>query len=934
MTKEYKQTLNLPQTDFPMKANLVEQEPRRLTRWQGLYERQRALRKDAPKFILHDGPPYANGHIHLGHALNKVLKDIVMKSRALSGYDTPYVPGWDCHGLPIEVNVEKKIGKPGHKVSAKEFRAACRAYAAEQIAIQREEFKRLGILGDWDHPYLTMDFKFEADVMRSLARILEQGYVRRGFKPVYWCVDCASALAEAEVEYALKTSLAIDVRFSVVDETLFLSHFKNSAKISGPIAVPIWTTTPWTLPANEAVALNAEIDYALVQCTDECLLIAKELVPVVMARYGYVNFKIIAECKGADLEHSVLQHPFYDKQVPIILGDHVTVNDGTGAVHTAPAHGVEDYHIGVRYHLKVESPVQPQGTYAEDLPLFGGRFVRSVDADIIEVLRKNKKLLKEVRLEHSYPHCWRHKTPLIFRATPQWFIALNETNLKDNCVHATKSVQWVPAQGSTRMLAMLNNRPDWCISRQRTWGVPIPFVIHKVTGELHPDILSIIEIVAKKVEQAGIDVWYDLSLAELTDDHQDYIFDRSVLDVWFDSGVTHFCVLKQRVELQYPADVYLEGADQHRGWFQSSLLTSVAMSAQAPYKAVLTHGFTVDDQGRKMSKSLGNVIPPEKIIKTLGADMLRLWVASTDYQGDMSLSEEILKRTTDTYRRLRNTARFLLSNLDDFNPATDCVPYEHLISLDRFALALTYRTQIIIQQAYVAYDFHIAYQTMLGFCINDMGNFYLDIIKDRQYTAKKATHARRSAQTVMYHMAHALCRWLAPICSFTADEIWDYLPGTKEDSVFLSTWYEELSDLSATEKMGYDFWQRMIAVRNAVNKEIERLRNDKQIGSALEADVALYADGALYQDLIALKDELRFVLITSSTSVQPLAQAPTQAVNTESDGLKLYITASPHTKCVRCWQRRADVGVSAEDPELCGRCVVNVTGEGEERAYA
>ena len=942
---DYKHTLNLPQTDFPMKANLAQREPEMLAQWQarGLYEKLRAARAGAPRFVLHDGPPYANGEIHIGHAVNKVLKDIIVKARGLSGFDVPYVPGWDCHGLPIELQVEKKVGKAGVKVDAKHFRKACREYASSQVDKQREDFMRLGVWGDWQRPYLTMDFKFEADIIRSLGRIIENGHLHRGRKPVHWCADCGSALAEAEVEYEDKTSPAIDVRFALDDEQALFTRCRYVPEHAGhgPLSIVIWTTTPWTLPANRAVAVHPELEYVVVQTPNERLVLAEALMKQAMARYGVDDYRVIATCLGADLEGLKLFHPFYAREVPVIVGDHVTTDTGTGAVHTAPAHGQEDYVVGVRYGLPVDNPVGGDGVFLPGTELFAGEHVFKANDHVVAVLKAKGALVHEEALRHSYPHCWRHKTPLIFRATPQWFISMGQNELRAQALAAIRKVRWMPGWGQARIEGMVQNRPDWCISRQRTWGVPITLFVHKESGALHPRTAELIEQVALRVEHSGVDAWFDLQAAELLGDeaqHYDKVTDT--LDVWFDSGVTHACVLDQRAELGgAPADLYLEGSDQHRGWFQSSLLTSVGMRGSAPYRGVLTHGFTVDAQGRKMSKSVGNVVAPQKVVNSLGADILRLWVAATDYRGEMSVSDEILKRTADAYRRLRNTARFLLANLHGFDPARDLLPPERMIELDRWAVEHARRLQTQVIAAYEQYEFHQIYQRVHNFCVVEMGGFYLDIIKDRQYTTRADSAARRSAQTAMYHIAEAMVRWLAPILSFTADEIWRYLPGARGESVLLETWHPLPAMYADTEgaDAGVDFWGDVIAVREAVGKELERLRVAGGIGSGLDAEVDLYCGRELHDRLLRLDDELRFVLITSSARVHATAAVPDEAVHfTLPSGDELWVTVAPseHAKCVRCWHRRADVGSRADHPELCGRCVENVAGAGEQRRHA
>ncbi|GAB6142109.1 isoleucine--tRNA ligase [Methylosoma difficile] len=939
MTMDYKKTLNLPNTAFPMKGNLAQREPEQLKKWQqaDLYNKIRAHCAGRHPFILHDGPPYANGEIHIGHAVNKVLKDFILKSKTLSGFDAPYVPGWDCHGLPIELQVEKKVGKAGAKVSPAIFRKACREYASKQVAIQKEAFVRLGIFGDWEKPYLTMDFAFEADIVRALGKIAANGHIDKGAKPVHWCTDCGSALAEAEVEYEDKNSPAIDVRFTVVDEASFLNacHHIPEHDGHGPVSVVIWTTTPWTLPANQGVALNAELDYAVVQCGDERLVIAEALLKDAMSRYSIEDYRVVAYCKGADLENQRLQHPFYDRQVPIILGDHVTIDAGTGAVHTAPGHGQEDYVVGRKYGLEVDNPVGSDGVYLPGTPLFAGEHVFNANAHVVEVLQANGKLVHHHSLLHSYPHCWRHHTPIIFRATPQWFISMNKNHLRETALKEVKRVEWIPDWGQARIESMIEGRPDWCVSRQRTWGVPIALFVHKETGELHPQTLDLIEQVAQRIEKSGIDAWFELDASELLGaDAANYDKIGDTLDVWFDSGVTHAAVLARREGLHFPADLYLEGSDQHRGWFQSSLLTSVAMHAVAPYKAVLTHGFTVDRNGEKMSKSKGNVIPPQSVMKKLGADVLRLWIASTDYRGEMRVSDEILERTSDGYRRLRNTARFLLSNLADFDPEQDLVATDDLLALDRWMVDRAYLLQEEVKAAYEAYQFQPIFQKVHHFCVIDLGGFYLDIIKDRQYTAKADGLARRSAQTAMYHILEALTRWLAPIISYTAEEIWQYLPGKRGDSIFLETWYTGLAQLDDSCALNREFWQTVMSIRTTVSKELEKSRAKGDIGSSLNAEVELYCNDDYSQLLSQLGDELRFVFITSNATVLDGQNSPDDAIATEIDGIKLKVRVSEHTKCVRCWHQRPDVGSHEEHPELCGRCVENVAGAGENRKYA
>ncbi len=939
MTMDYKKTLNLPNTGFPMKGNLAQREPERLKKWKeaDLYHKIRQAFAGRHQFILHDGPPYANGEIHIGHAVNKVLKDIIVKSKTLSGFDVPYVPGWDCHGLPIELMVEKKIGKADIKVSPAVFRKACREYAAKQVDIQKEAFVRLGILGDWDNPYLTMDFAFEADIVRSLGKITQKGHVVAGAKPVHWCTDCGSALAEAEVEYEDKHSPAIDVRFQVVDESAFmgLCHHALEHEGHGLLSVVIWTTTPWTLPANQGVALSPDLEYVVVQCETERLVVAEALLKDTMLRYGNDNYHVIGYCKGSAWEYQLLQHPFYDRQVPVILGDHVTVEAGTGAVHTAPGHGQDDYIVGKKYGLPIDNPVGGDGVFLSNTEFFAGEHVFNANVHVLEVLESKGKLVHQQAILHSYPHCWRHKTPIIFRATPQWFISMNQNGLRKKALSEVKRVNWIPEWGQARIESMIEGRPDWCISRQRTWGVPITFFIHKETGELHPRTVELIEQVAKRIEEKGIEAWFELKKEELLGiEAADYEKMTDTLDVWFDSGVTHACVLDKREQLRFPADLYLEGSDQHRGWFQSSLLASTAMNDVAPYKAVLTHGFTVDKNGEKMSKSKGNVIPPQSVMKNLGADVLRLWIASTDYRSEMRVSDEILERTSDGYRRLRNTARFLLSSLDDFDPAKDLVATPNLLALDRWLMDRAYLLQEEVKAAYETYQFQHIYQKVHHFCVLDLGGFYLDIIKDRQYTAKADSLARRSAQTTMYHVIEALTRWLAPIISYTADEIWQFIPGQRSESVFLETWYDGLVKLDDNAVMNREFWQTIMSVRAAVSKELEKSRAKGDIGSSLNAEIELYCNPELFNALNQLSEELHFIFITSNALVIADQFAPDDAIQTEFEGVKLKVIVSEYKKCVRCWHQRYDVGEHVAHPELCGRCEENVVGNGERRFYA
>ncbi|WP_455812491.1 isoleucine--tRNA ligase [Pseudomonas graminis] len=936
---DYKSTLNLPETGFPMRGDLAKREPGMLQRWYDdkLYGIIREAKKGKKTFILHDGPPYANGSIHIGHSVNKILKDIIVKSKGMAGYDSPYVPGWDCHGLPIEHKVEQMIGKPGEKVSASEFRAACRKYAAEQVEGQKADFIRLGVLGDWDRPYLTMNFKTEANIIRALGKIIGNGHLHKGAKPVHWCLDCRSALAEAEVEYYDKTSPSIDVMFNAVDKDAVQAKF-GAGQVDGPIALVIWTTTPWTMPANRAISLHPEFDYQLLQIEGRALILAKDMVESVMKRVGIAAWTVLGEAKGADLELMGFQHPFLGHTSPVVLGEHVTLEAGTGAVHTAPGHGPDDYVIGQKYGIEVANPVGPDGSFLPGTyPTLDGVNVFKANDMIVELLREKGALLHVEKLHHSYPHCWRHKTPIIFRATPQWFISMDQKGLRAQSLKEIKGVQWIPDWGQARIESMVANRPDWCISRQRTWGVPMALFVHKDTEQLHPDSLELMEKVAKLVEQDGIQAWWDLDARDLMGaDADNYVKVPDTLDVWFDSGSTSYSVVDARPEFGgNEPDMYLEGSDQHRGWFMSSLMISTAMKGKAPYRQVLTHGFTVDGQGRKMSKSLGNTVSPQDVMNKLGADILRLWVASTDYSGEIAVSDEILKRSADSYRRIRNTARFLLANLAGFNPETDLVKPEEMVVVDRWAVGRALAAQNDIVASYEAYDFHEVVQRLMQFCSVEMGSFYLDIIKDRQYTAKSDGLARRSCQTALWYIVEALVRWMAPIMSFTADEIWGYLPGKRSQYVFTEEWFDGLFSLEDNQPMNDSYWAELLKVRGEVNKVIEQARADKRIGGSLEASVTLYADADLAAKLTSLGEELRFVLLTSGAQVADYAQATDDAQQSEAvKGLKIALQKAEGEKCPRCWHYTSDIGQNAEHADVCGRCVTNVAGSGEQRKFA
>lgn len=931
---DYKKTLNLLDTPFPMRGNLAQREPAMLESWKQkqLYQKIRTVSKDRPKFTLHDGPPYANGDIHIGHAVNKILKDIIIKSKTLAGFDASYIPGWDCHGLPIEHQIEKKHGK---QLPADKVRELCRKFASEQVERQKADFIRLGVLGDWEHAYLTMNFHTEAGIIRALSTIYRNGYLYQGQKPVNWCTDCGSALAEAEVEYEDKISPAIDVGFEIADTNQFAMFGTNAAEIPADtrIMAVIWTTTPWTLPANQAVCVHPDFYYALIQTGQGLLILAAELAQACLDRYG-LQGETLGHCKGAALEHLPLKHPFEDRIVKIICGRHVTLEAGTGLVHTAPAHGLDDYFVGQQYNLPSESPVDGNGKFIADKPLVGNLSVWKANDVVIETLRNNDHLLCFRKIEHSYPHCWRHKTPIIFRSTPQWFIGMNlkhntdtsqsPKTLRELAMQAVDTTRFYPAWGRARLEAMIKNRPDWCVSRQRNWGVPMAMFIHKETQEPHPRTQEFFELIAQRVEQQGIEAWFSLNAVDLLeDDAKDYQKLTDTLDVWFDSGTTHDTVVKPNAALNHPADLYLEGSDQHRGWFQSSLLTGCAINGHAPYHALLTHGFVVDGNGHKMSKSKGNVIAPQKVMDTYGADILRLWVASTDYSGELSISDEILKRVVESYRRIRNTLRFLLANLADFDAEKDMLPVGNWLEIDRYMLAYVETFQQDLTQIFAQYEFHQAVHKLHNFCSEDLGGFYLDILKDRLYTAAAQGQPRRAAQSALHHVTHSLVRLFAPILSFTADEAWEYLTHRSDDSVLLHTWHRFPEQSGAQQLLNR--WTRIRSLRAQVLKKLEESRMKGDIGSSLAAIVEIRAGKDDFTLLSSLGDDLKFVLITSEASLLQI------------DGLQvieIHITPSKHQKCERCWHYRTDVGHSKERPTLCERCVANLYGNGEQRKFA
>ena len=957
---DYKNTINLLETPFPMRGDMVKREPSMLERWtkENRYQKVREKCKGRDKFILHDGPPYANGTLHVGHAQNKILKDIIIRSKTIAGFDAPFVPGWDCHGLPIELNIEKKYGK---NLPAGEFRDKCRHYAEEQIGLQRTDFMRLGILGDWYNPYKTMNFETEAGIVRALGEVYKNGYLFRGVKPVHWCIECGSALAEAEVEYQDKTSPAVYVKFALnaqqpepmlgkilerklqfalsdgastdIMDALFSLHKDSTTltlndQLANTFAV-IWTTTPWTLPANQAICLGSEIEYSLIKVENEYLILASALIETVLSESGKsADYKVIATQKGSTLEGLSFKHPFYDRIVPAILGEHVTTDAGTGLVHTAPAHGMEDYHVGKLYNLDLHNPVGDDGKFISTTELFAGLTVWQGNPSVIEVLQQHDRLLAANKLQHSYPHCWRHKTPLIFRTTSQWFIGMEHSGkdgrtLRELAGKAVDNTRFFPEWGRARLEAMIKNRPDWCVSRQRNWGSPMTFFAHKETGELHPDSYKLLQQIADKIQAHGINAWFDLKSSDILSDEDANNYSKlpDTLDVWFDSGTTHFTVLKQRPELQWPADLYLEGSDQHRGWFQSSLLTGCAIEGQAPYKQLLTHSFVVDGQGYKMSKSKGNIVSLIQAVNKSGADILRLWVASTDYSDDVSFSDEILKRTTESYRRIRNTLRFLLANLVDFDINRDAVAIDKLVEVDKYALIRLQKLQTkVVDELYPSYQFHFIVQELVHFCSEDLGGFYLDMLKDRLYTSKADTHARRSAQTVLYHLATSLALMLSPILCFTADEVWGELCHDLNDSTLYHT-YHVIPEVKDNEDIAKR-WDKISDFRTGILKELENHRSSGKIGSSLQADLVISADKELYELLNGLGADLKFAYMVSKVTLNL------------ADTVSVEVIPSIAAKCERCWHYVDSVGNDITHPTICARCIENIVGDGEVRTFA
>ena len=932
-TIDYKATLNLPDTPFPMRGDLARREPAWVEEWKQrkVYEAIRAASRGRPKFVLHDGPPYANLAIHIGHAVNKILKDIVVKSRQLAGFDAPYVPGWDCHGMPIEVQIEKTHGK---NLPTAETQRLCRAHATEQIALQKADFQRMGVLGDWDHPYTTMAYVNEANEIRTLGKLLEKGYLYRGLKPVNWCFDCHSALAEAEVEYEDRQDIAIDVAFPLeASQREKLAQVFGLADLpEGAVQAVTWTTTPWTIPANQALNVHPEFTYALVRTARGVLLLAADLVADSLARFK-LEGSVIATAPGSALELIRFRHPFYDRAAPVYLGTYVTLEQGTGIVHSSPAYGVDDFLSCRRYGMAdddMQNPVQGDGRYAESLPLFGGLRIWDANPKIVDKLREGGALLHAEKITHSYMHCWRHRTPIIYRATTQWFAGMDDVpgyrgvkpvrSLRETALAGIEATQFFPGWGKSRLYGMIANRPDWTLSRQRQWGTPLPFFVDKETEALHPDTPALLELAALKVERGGIESWYESTHEDFGVDSAKYRKLTDTLDVWFDSGSTHETVLRHHSELQFPADLYLEGSDQHRGWFHSSLLTSSMLNGRPPYKALLTHGFAVDGDGKKMSKSKGNVVAPQKVWSVLGAEILRLWVGATDYSGDLSISDEILKRVVESYRRIRNTLRFLLANTADFDVAKHAIPVADLLEIDRYALAQAQSLMHEVEASYDRYEFHQVIQRLQTYCSEELGGFYLDVLKDRLYTAGADSHARRSAQTALALIRDAVLKMMAPVLSFTAEEAWRIVhPG--DASIFIQAWEGSLPAVPEAQAL-LDKWQRILAVRAVVQKELEGLRQDGKIGSSLAAEVTIVAPDAEYAALASLDDDLRFVMITSAARVE------------HGDALAVAVNPSAHDKCERCWHWRDDVGNDPVHPTICGRCVANLFGPGEHRAYA
>lgn len=948
MSMDYKSTINLPQTAFPMRGDLPKREPGWLAQWSEVdrYAQIQARTRSRPVFLLHDGPPYANGVIHLGHAINKILKDVVVKSKVMAGFHAPYVPGWDCHGMPIEIQIEKQYGKG---LPTAEVLAKARAYAQQQVDRQKGDFQRLGVLADWKNPYLTMNPVNEAGELRALAELLKKGYIYRGLKPVNWCFDCGSALAEAEVEYHDRTDSTVDVGFAFDDPQAVAKAFGLAELPAATGQIVIWTTTPWTLPANQALNVHPEFEYSLVSTERGLLLLARDRVETCLADYG-LSGEVMASAPGAALSELRFRHPLYAadpgyaRTSPIYLADYVTLDTGTGIVHSAPAYGVEDFQSCKAHGLtddEIISPVMGDGHYVPGLPLFGGLMIWEANPQIIKALDAAGSLLRQTRHAHSYMHCWRHKTPIIYRATSQWFAGMDKVpadggkTLREVALEGVEATKFYPAWGKQRLYNMIADRPDWTLSRQRQWGVPMAFFLNKETGALHPRSVELLEEVARRVEVGGIEAWQSLDPRELLgDEAEQYEKNRDTLDVWFDSGTTHWHVLRgsHADTMTFPADLYLEGSDQHRGWFHSSLLTASMLDGRPPYKALLTHGFTVDAEGRKMSKSLGNGIEPQDIVNKMGADILRLWVASTDYRQEMSLSDEILKRVADTYRRIRNTCRFLLGNLDGFDPAQHLLPPEAGVKLDQWAITQAHDVQQAVTAAYERYEFSEVVQRVQNYCTNELGSFYLDITKDRLYTMPTDSLGRRSAQSAMYRILQALVRWLAPILTFTAEEVWACMPGERDESVLFETWYDGLDAVQGSDAQRA-WWNDLLALRETGSKVLEGMRKAGEVGASLQATLDLQVDADWLERYAEAVPELRFFFITSDVRIHAEGVTGGEAVLLSQGSASLAASVNTDAKCVRCWHQRPDVGQHADHPELCGRCVDNVAGDGETRVW-
>jgi len=924
---EYKETLNLPKTDFPMKGNLPHREPEILKKWdeKSIYHRNLEQSENKKQYILHDGPPYANGDIHIGHAVNKILKDFIIKSKIMSGYHVPFIPGWDCHGLPIELQVEKKYGKAKFRDNPKGFILACREFAEKQIKKQKEDFIRLGIFGTWDKPYTSMDKEIESEIVNSLSKMIKNGHIYYGSKPVHWCIESSSALAEAEVEYKDITSHAVCVNFKVLNKKDISLHEKLDKDFD--VYIPIWTTTPWTLPANRAVALSSSIDYSFVKIKDRYLILAKNLITSVMDKSNISNYEILFSIDNEDFSKLELQHPFYDFKVPAIIADHVTDENGTGAVHIAPGHGTDDYLAGKKYNLEIYNPVDDYGRFYESLPIFGGKKIRECNDEIIELLKENKSLLFSENYEHSYPHCWRYKTPLIFRATPQWFMSMDNSGLRKSIQKEIPIINWLPSWGQDRIFNMIEGRPDWCLSRQRNWGVPLPLFLHKESNELHPDTQTILNKASEIIKDGNIEAWIDYDKKLLVKDIESYTEVKDTLDVWFDSGVTHQSVLKNR-GIEETADLYLEGSDQHRGWFQSSLITSHAMYGKSPYKNVLTHGFVVDKDGQKMSKSIGNIISPQKIIKDKGADILRLWVAMTDYSKEMTISDEIIKRVSESYRRIRNTSKFLLSNISDYDGTE--IDLDNMVQIDKWIIHKAKKLNIQIQKDYSEFKFHKLIQDIINFCTLELGGYYLDIIKDRLYTSKSDGLSRRSAQKTCHILISYLNSWIAPILTFTAEEIYSKMPNAK-DSIYLTEWFDIDFSMDNHE---IDIYDSLYSIKPFVSRMIEEARNDNKVGSSLECKLDLICNDKLYQNINNISDELKFVFIVSECTLRLGNENDSYSIDKNPYKLSISISKSQNNKCERCWHLNETVGTIEDHPTICRRCSDNVYGDGECRKFA